>query len=147
MALDRPADPQREPIRAAGRSWGAVRQRDSGNCLAVTAGPAYRRSVRIDISEAAVQYVVANGGQVWVWAARPRMCCSGAPALMHAATTAPARLSGFTQIAAEATTGGLAVYFRTLGGMQPDVLEIAMEGRRRPKVAAYWDGCLMAMTG
>ena len=25
------------------------------------------------------------------------------------------------------------------------LLEIGLRGRRRPKVAAYWDGCLMAM--
>jgi hypothetical protein len=35
---------------------------------------------------------------------------------------------------------------RLAGGQRPDVLEIAIEGKRRPKVAAYWDGCLMAMT-
>ena len=38
-----------------------------------------------------------------------------------------------------------AVRFSQFGG--PEVLEIAIEGRRRPKVAAYWDGCLMAMAG
>jgi hypothetical protein len=27
----------------------------------------------------------------------------------------------------------------------PWVLEIGMRGRRKPKVQAYWDGCLMAM--
>jgi hypothetical protein len=25
------------------------------------------------------------------------------------------------------------------------VLEIGLHGRRRPRVEAYWDGCLMAM--
>jgi hypothetical protein len=39
----------------------------------------------------------------------------------------------------------LQLFFRPAGGMSPDVLEIAMRGRRHPKVAAYWDGCHMAM--
>jgi hypothetical protein len=37
------------------------------------------------------------------------------------------------------------LFFRGAGGTSPEVLEIALQGRRRPKVAAYWDGCLMAM--
>ena len=40
---------------------------------------------------------------------------------------------------------GVQVWFRGVGGQRPDVLEIGVRGRRRPKVAAYWDGCLMAM--
>jgi hypothetical protein len=101
--------------------------------------------VRVQISTEAANLVSANGGRLWVWAARPRMCCYGAPAWMHAATAPPIGLSGFTQLPAEALPPGLDVYFRAVGGLTPDVLEIAIEGRRRPKVAAYWDGCLMAM--
>ncbi len=41
---------------------------------------------------------------------------------------------------------GIRIRFRPLGGgLSPDVLEIGLYGRRRPKVQAYWDGCLMAM--
>ena len=104
------------------------------------------RAVRVDISAAAADYIASHGGQVWVWASHPRMCCAGAPAWMHAAVDAPDGLSGFGQLSAEAAPG-LTVHFRTVAGQQPDVLELDMEGRRRSKVAAYWDGCLMAMTG
>jgi hypothetical protein len=103
--------------------------------------------MRVQVSSEAAELVATNGGQLWVWAARPRMCCYGAPAWMHAATTPPAGLSDFAPVPAAALPPGLTVYFRALGGMRPDVLEIAIEGRRRPKVAAYWDGCLMAMAG
>jgi|SRR5215475_5510986 len=102
--------------------------------------------MRIDVSPEAAAFAQANGGQIWVWAAYPRRCCSGAPAWMHAATAAPDRLTGFMRLPAESTPDGLTVYFRGASGQQPDVLEIAIEGKRRPKVAAYWDGCLMAMT-
>jgi hypothetical protein len=97
--------------------------------------------VRVDVSAEAADFVRARGGHVWVWAAHPRMCCSGAPAWMHAATQPPADLSGFSQI----TGGDVQVWFRGVGGLRPGVLEIGLRGGRRPKLEAYWDGCLMAM--
>jgi hypothetical protein len=102
--------------------------------------------MRVDVSSAAADYIASHGGQVWVWARHPRMCCSGAPAWMHAALSAPDGLTGFEQCAADALPG-LTIYFRRTGGQQPDVLELGLAGKRRPKVAAYWDGCLMSMAG
>jgi hypothetical protein len=63
---------------------------------------------------------------------------------MRAATAQPRGVSGFTELAVT-EVAALRVYFRPLAGQLPDVLEIAMRGRRRRRVAAYWDGCLMAM--
>jgi len=99
--------------------------------------------MRVDVSAAAADFIASRGGQVWVWAAHPRMCCAGTPAWMHAALAAPVGLTGFRQLSAE--SAGLTVYFRGVAGQQPDVLELGIEGKRHPKVAAYWDGCLMAM--
>jgi hypothetical protein len=98
--------------------------------------------MRIELSADAAGFIAAAGGELWVWAARPRMCCAGAPAWMHAATAAPAGLIGFVPVE---NPHGLSLHFRPAGGMSPDVLEIGLAGRRRPQVAAYWDGCLMAM--
>jgi hypothetical protein len=102
--------------------------------------------MRIDVSPAAADYIASQGGQVWVWASHPRMCCAGSPAWMHAALVAPDGLTGFRQLSADLLPG-LTIYFRTVGGQQPDVLELGLAGRRHAKVAAYWDGCLMAMAG
>ena len=102
--------------------------------------------MRVDVSAAAAEYIASHGGQVWVWASHPWMCCAGSPAWMHAAVVAPDGLTGFRQLSANAVPG-LTVYFRTAGGQRPEVLELGVEGRRRPRIAAYWDGCLMAMTG
>jgi hypothetical protein len=100
--------------------------------------------MRVQISPEAADSIRANGGQVWIWAARPRVCCSGAPAWMHAATTEPEGVPGFTAV--ELPDGAdLHIHFRPVAGLRPDVLEIGVTGRRRPRVAAYWDGCLMAM--
>jgi len=97
--------------------------------------------VRVEVSPEAADFVRARGGRLWVWAARPRMCCQGTPAYMHAATDPPPRMSGFRL----APAAGLDIWFRAPAGTLPDVLEIGLRGRRRPRVEAYWDGCLIAL--
>jgi hypothetical protein len=93
--------------------------------------------LRVDVSAEAVEFIRERGGQLWVWAAYPRMCCGGAPAYMHAATMAPPGLSGFSPVC----SAGLDLWFRAPAGRQPDVLEIDVRGRRHPRVEAYWEGC------
>jgi len=98
-------------------------------------------NVQVTISSEAADFVQGQGGRLWVWAAHGQICCAGSPAWMHAATEPPPDLWGFRPVPAD----GVQVWFRSVGGQRPDVLEIGLRGRRRPKVAAYWDGCLMAM--
>jgi hypothetical protein len=69
-------------------------------------------AVRVDVSPEAAEFVRERGGQVWVWAARPRMCCLGAPAYMYAATTAPEGVSGFSSLHAASVD----VWFRAPSG-------------------------------
>ena len=97
--------------------------------------------MRIEVSDEAAAFASANGGTVWVWARRPPMCCNGTPAGMRASVAAPADQSGFVQVAGN----GVDVRFRAPGGRCPEVLEIGMHGRRRPRVEAYWDGCLIVL--
>jgi hypothetical protein len=97
--------------------------------------------VRIEVSAEAEEFVRGRGGQVWVWAARPRMCCLGTPAYMHAAIEPPADPSGFRPWHA----AGLDIWCRIPSGRRPDVLEIGLHGKRRPRVEAYWDGCIYAL--
>jgi hypothetical protein len=97
--------------------------------------------MRVQVSGAAADFVRDRGGAAWVWAAHPRMCCSGAPAWMRVATARPPGLAGFSLVADD----GVRVWFRGVGGRRPDVLELGLRGTRRPRVEAYWDGCLMAM--
>ena len=103
--------------------------------------PGYGTGVRVEVSSEAADFVRARGGRLWVWAATPRLCCWGTPAMMHAATEPPPDLTGFTPAASDS----LDIWFRAPGGRRPDVLEIGLRGRRRARVEAYWDGLLTAM--
>lgn len=96
--------------------------------------------MRVEVSPQAAALVAAQGGTLWVWARRPPMCCNGTPAMMKASTSPPGDQTGFASIPA----AGIDVRFRAPGGRSPDVLEVALHGRRR-KVEAYWDGCLTMM--
>jgi hypothetical protein len=63
---------------------------------------------------------------------------------MRAATVQPAGVSGFRTVDLP-DAAGLRIRFRPVAGLHPGVLEVGLTGKRRPQVAAYWDGCLMAM--
>lgn len=97
--------------------------------------------MRVEVSPEAAVFVRERGGRLWVWAARPPMCCWGTPAYMHAATEQPTGLSGFTPVPAT----GLDVWFRAPAGRVPDTLEIGLHGKRHPRVEAYWDGFRIAL--
>jgi hypothetical protein len=97
--------------------------------------------VRVEVSAEAAEFVRGQGGQLWVWAAHPRMCCSGVPAYMHAATAPPAGLSGFTAVRPAAVE----LWFRAPGGRLPAVLGVGLRRGRRPRVEAYWEGCLFVL--
>ena len=101
----------------------------------------WRTAVRVEVSPEAEEFVRGQGGQVWVWAARPLRCCWGTPAYMYAATKPPSDPSEFRPI----HLAGLEVWYRIPGDRRPDVLEIGMRGKRRPRVEAYWDGCIYAL--
>ena len=97
--------------------------------------------MRVDVSAEAGEYVRARGGQLWIWAAHPRVCCWGSPAFLHVATAPPPVLSGFDVVPSE----DLDVWFRAPAGRRPAVLEIGMRGRRHPRGEAYWDGCAFVL--
>jgi len=97
--------------------------------------------MQVDMSPDAATMVRSRGGRLWVWAARPRVCCWGTPAYMHVANEQPPGLSGFSLV----SRGAVEIWFRAPAGRVPDVLEIGLHGRRRPRVEAYWDGCRIAL--
>jgi len=99
--------------------------------------------MRVEATDEAVEFLQRRGGRLWVWSARPAFCCWGTPAYMRAATEAPKGLTGFGAVSS--APAGVEIWFRAPAGRFPDVLEIEVRGRRRPRVEAYWDGCVIAM--
>jgi len=97
--------------------------------------------VRVEVSSEAAEFVRGHGGRLWVWASHPRLCCQGTPAYMHAATEAPTGLSGFIPV----RSADLDLRFRAPAGTLPAFLEIGLRGRRRPRVEAYWEGCIFVV--
>jgi hypothetical protein len=97
--------------------------------------------VQVDVSPAAAEFVRDRGGRLWVWVANARVgCCARAP-YMYAATQPPPGLDGFSVMPQDS----IEILFRAPRGRVPAVLEIALRGRRRPRVEAYWDGCIYAI--
>ena len=87
------------------------------------------------VSPEATAFARAHGGALWVWAARPRLCCATAPLYLHAATDPPQdRKTGFRQVPA----AGLDLWFCAPVGRPPDTLEIVLRGKRRSRLEAYW---------
>jgi hypothetical protein len=99
--------------------------------------------MRVEATPEAVGFVRSQGGRLWVWAARPRVCCMGAAAYLHAATEEPPGARGFRLV--QQAGPEFELWFRAAGDRFPDVLEIGLKGGRRPRVEAYWDGCLFAL--
>ena len=82
-----------------------------------------------------VSFVRASGGSVWV-RCRPQYCCGGVVFLV-ATVRPPASSAGYEPFIVE----DILVVARLPVGLRPDELRLSMEGRRRPRPVAAWDGC------
>jgi hypothetical protein len=85
-------------------------------------------------SSQARKLVQEQGGRLFVWTKTSR-CCRPMTYL-HASTEAPDR-GEFRRLEAEDIELFIAAGNRTL----PEILEIDVRGRRRPRIEAYWNGC------
>jgi hypothetical protein len=94
--------------------------------MLVTASPQARALIR------------DRGGRLFVWATSHR-CCGGALTLLDSATEPPSLRPGarFERIDADGFTLFLAVGRRA----GPEELVVAVRGRRRPRIDAFWNGC------
>jgi hypothetical protein len=90
--------------------------------------------VRVVASPAVVRRVQTEGGKLFVWA-RSTRCCRGSVTFLEASTEAPAR--EFRAVGGDA----FEVFLDTRLARTPEELHVELHGRRRPRLAAYWDGC------
>ena len=92
--------------------------------------------MEVRVTPEARDYVATHGGAVYV-RARSTRCCSGSMVSLVATTTTPRDAGRF--VAADDPYGVVRYLGDGLGG--PAELTIELRGSRRPRLAAYWDGC------
>lgn len=95
-------------------------------------------AVQIRFDDGVRDFVAARGGRVWAWVdyGKIRKCC--APGFMHASCTLPATgCEGFMVVA---SGDGVEVMVRGMRRHAPAVLSLAVAGRHRDRLDAYWDG-------
>jgi hypothetical protein len=90
--------------------------------------------VRVVSSPDVAETVQAGGGRLYVWP-RQGSCCGKANLTLD---TGPGPRAGveFDRVPAE----GFELHMARMGRL-PDELHLEVHGRRRKRVAAYWDGC------
>lgn len=96
-------------------------------------------------SDELVAYVRARGGRVHVWLDRAR-CCSGAITYLGAGVGAPgpSRWTDTPHRFRPFPADGFEVLLDP-GRLQPPAeLHLELKGRRRPRIEAYWNGCIFA---
>ena len=93
-------------------------------------------------SDRTLDFVRERGGHVWIWL-DVRRCCSGAISYLGASCAEPSSRRGgiplrFRSIAVRDIT-----VHASLGQRRPpDELHVGVRGRFRPRIEAYWNGCI-----
>jgi hypothetical protein len=94
------------------------------------------------VSDRALDFVRERGGHVWIWL-DVRRCCSGAVSYLGASCAEPRHRRGalprtFRTIAVNDVT-----IHASLGRRRPpDELHVDVRGHLRPRIEAYWNGCV-----
>jgi hypothetical protein len=94
------------------------------------------QQVRLVASDDVRSFVAAHGGAVYV-KARSQRCCTGSLTVLDVTTERPSDLAGYERVEDPV----IDVYLRVVQPRRPDELFIELKGRKRPKLAAFWDGC------
>jgi hypothetical protein len=90
--------------------------------------------VRVIASAGAVELVRRQGGRLYVWPKLGRCCAHGLAWLETGAE--PSADWKFEAV----PTDGFELFLARMGRV-PDELHVDVAGRRRRRVAAYWDNC------
>ena len=95
--------------------------------------------MRVIADTAVTEFVRTVGGRLYVWT-DPRHCCSGKMTFLDTAATPPV---GRHFQRHEAV--GFELWFDAGTLKSPSELHLEVKGRRKKRVAAYWDGCVFAV--
>ena len=92
--------------------------------------------MKLHLSDAAREAILAHGGEVYVWL-RSSRCCGGAAAELAVSLLAPHEAQDFEGRVVD----GLRVNLSLGRRPPPEEILVDVRGRRR-RLEAYWDGCL-----
>jgi len=87
---------------------------------------------------AVASFAREHGGRMFVWTKRLR-CCAKVTFLQ--ASSEPPDERPFRRVDAE----GFELWLSAPGFEPPDELHLEVRGRRKPRVEAYWNGCVYAI--
>lgn len=91
--------------------------------------------MRVTAAADAAQFICAHGGQLFVWPAEHRSARLTL-AVLEASVDPPLGALDFRRVEAAGFLLFMHPAFKTL----PEELVVVLRGRRRPRIAAYWDG-------
>ena len=89
----------------------------------------------VTVSPELRSFVEDHGGSVYV-RCRPNRCCRGVT-FLDASVEPPAILDDYLMFLVD----GVLVHARLPRALRPHELQLTLEGRRRPRPVASWDGC------
>jgi hypothetical protein len=92
--------------------------------------------VNVNASPDVAALVGQRGGRLFVWADR-MACCGGDVRVLSTAADPPRGPHHFRLFDAD----GFHLFFDPGRLAEPDELQLAVRGRRRPRIEAFWDGC------
>ena len=91
--------------------------------------------MRVTATADAAQFIGAHGGQLFVWPAEHRSARLTL-ALLEASVDPPPGALDFRRVEA----GTFLLFMHPAIKTLPEELVVVLRGRRRPRIAAYWDG-------
>ena len=93
-------------------------------------------------SDRALEFVRERGGELWVWL-DVHKCCSGAASYLGASCEEPPPGPGRVPRRFQSLPLSEMTLHASLGVRRPpDQLHIDVRGRFRPRIEAYWNGCV-----
>ena len=94
------------------------------------------------LSDRALDHVRASGRELWVWLDE-RRCCSGSVSYLGASCEEPRGTARRIERRFRPVHIDDITVHMSLGARRPpDEIHIEVRGRLRPRIEAYWNGCI-----
>lgn len=119
-----------------GRLWVTIPEENRPQITRIApAGCAYTQVMLVTAAQDLRLYVEDHSGALFVRCHRQHLCRG--VSLLQATTKEPRSLDGYELFVVE----GIFVFTQLPAHMRPEELHLSLEGRRRKRPVASWDGC------